>query len=71
MLAVATWQDQQSRPDARMIMQVHDELVFEVRNEAIESAREAIRVRMEETVTLSVPLLVSIGIGQNWDEAHG
>ena len=70
MLAVASWQNQQPRPDARMIMQVHDELVFEVHEDAIESAREAVRVRMEETVRLSVPLLVSIGIGQNWDEAH-
>ena len=70
MLAVASWQNQQTRPDARMIMQVHDELVFEVHEDAIESAREAVRVRMEETVRLSVPLLVSIGIGQNWDEAH-
>ncbi len=70
MLAVADWQNAQSRPYARVIMQVHDELVFEVRDEAIESAKEAIARLMEHTVELSVPLLVSIGVGQNWDEAH-
>ena len=70
MLAVATWQNKQIRPDARIIMQVHDELVFEVHKEAIESSKETIRHLMEHTVELSVPLLVSIGIGQNWDDAH-
>ncbi len=70
MLAVAHWQNEQTHPIARMTMQVHDELVFEVQNESIEVAREAIRRCMEETVVLSVPLLVSIGVGHNWDEAH-
>ena len=70
MIAVANWQNAQTRPDARVIMQVHDELVFEVHDDAIESAQETIRRLMEHTVELSVPLLVSIGIGQNWDEAH-
>lgn len=70
MLAVANWQNAQVRPEARVIMQVHDELVFEVHDDAIESAQETIRQLMEHTVELSVPLLVSIGVGQNWDEAH-
>lgn len=70
MLTVAAWQNSQARPVARVVMQVHDELVFEVRNDAIESATATIRQLMEHTVELSVPLLVSIGIGQNWDEAH-
>ena len=70
MLAVADWQRAQAQPEACVIMQVHDELVFEVRTEAIESAQNTIRQLMEHTVKLSVPLLVSIGIGQNWDEAH-
>lgn len=70
MLAIADWQNQLPTPDARMIMQVHDELVFEVREEAIESSKHAIQQVMENTVKLSVPLLVSIGIGSNWDEAH-
>lgn len=70
MLKVAAWQNSQARPEARVVMQVHDELVFEVHNDAIASATATIRQLMEHTVELSVPLLVSIGIGQNWDEAH-
>lgn len=70
MLAVADWQSAQACPEACVIMQVHDELVFEVRDDAIDSAKDTICRIMEHTVELSVPLLVSIGIGQNWDEAH-
>jgi len=70
MLAVAAWQNQSSTPAATMIMQVHDELVFEVQAHAIESVKTEVRRLMEHTVTLSVPLLVSIGVGHNWDEAH-
>ena len=53
-----------------MIMQVHDELVFEIQQEALEASRETICHVMENTVVLSVPLLVSIGVGNNWDDAH-
>lgn len=53
-----------------MIMQVHDELVFEVRKEAVEECRAIIHKLMEQTVKLSVPLVVSIGTGSNWDDAH-
>lgn len=70
MLAVADWQDQQAHPYLHMIMQVHDELVFEVRHEAVVEAQHLVRRLMEETVKLSVPLLVAIGVGNNWDEAH-
>lgn len=70
MLAIAHWQDSQENPPAKMIMQVHDELVFEVKKEAIESCTTIIRKLMEETVQLSVPLQVSIGVGKNWDDAH-
>lgn len=70
MLAIADWQARQTMPMARMIMQVHDELVFEIPNEHLETSKANIRKLMEHTVELSVPLLVSIGIGQNWDEAH-
>ena len=70
MLAVADWQQTQTRPDVRMIMQVHDELVFEVHQDAIELAQQVVRNLMEHTVELSVPLLVSIGVGYDWDEAH-
>ncbi|MBL7481469.1 DNA polymerase I [Legionella bononiensis] len=70
MLAVANWQNSQINPPARMIMQVHDELVFEVRHEEVESCTKIIHNLMEHTVELSVPLLVSIGTGANWDDAH-
>jgi DNA polymerase-1 len=51
-------------------MQVHDELVFEVHKSELESAKDKIKDLMENAVKLSVPLKVSIGIGDNWDEAH-
>jgi len=53
-----------------MIMQVHDELVFEVAEHALDEAQEHIRRCMVEAAQLSVPLVVEIGIGANWDEAH-
>lgn len=70
MLAVAEWQKEQETPPARMIMQVHDELVFEVVKDKVDSCIPIIRKLMEETVKLSVPLQVSMGVGNNWDEAH-
>ena len=56
--------------DAHMLMQVHDELVFEVRADAVEGVREGVRQRMQGAAELSVPLLVDIGTGANWNEAH-
>ena len=53
-----------------MLMQVHDELVFEVRVDAVEALREGVRIRMQGAAELSVPLLVDIGTGTNWNEAH-
>ncbi|KTC83282.1 DNA polymerase I [Legionella cincinnatiensis] len=70
MICIAKWQNAHEKPPARMIMQVHDELVFEVNKNEIESSKEIIRELMEHTVTLSVPLEVSIGTGVNWDAAH-
>jgi DNA polymerase-1 len=55
---------------SRMIMQVHDELVFEVVPDEVESLREMVRLEMTEIVSLRVPLLVEIGVGKNWQEAH-
>ena len=57
-------------PDIEMIMQVHDELVFEVRSEKVEFFREQIKQQMEDASELVVPLIVEVGVGQNWDEAH-
>ena len=56
--------------DIRMIMQVHDELVFEVREETASQWAEKIKTHMEQVVSLNVPLVVDYGIGNNWDEAH-
>ncbi|HAT5920100.1 TPA: DNA polymerase I [Legionella pneumophila] len=70
MLAVSSWEHSQKNPSAKMIMQVHDELVFEVRKEAVEECHAIIHKLMEQTVKLSVPLVVSIGTGSNWDDAH-
>ncbi|MHA6206076.1 DNA polymerase I [Dyella soli] len=58
------------RDDAHMLMQVHDELVFEVRKDAVEAVRAGVIERMSGAATLSVPLLVEAGVGANWDEAH-
>jgi DNA polymerase-1 len=69
MLRIDAWLDT-GEVDARMIMQVHDELVFEVRADHAERAGEAIRQLMAGAATLSVPLVVEAGLGDNWDEAH-
>ncbi|MBV8341066.1 MAG: DNA polymerase I [Gammaproteobacteria bacterium] len=55
---------------ARLIMQVHDELVLEVRAEAVEEVAAAVREHMVSAAALSVPLRVDVGTGANWDEAH-
>jgi len=56
--------------DIKMIMQVHDELVFELSNEVLDIAKASIQECMENAVKLDVPLLVDVGVGNNWDEAH-
>jgi len=61
---------QKSTIDAIMIMQVHDELVFEVNNDDLKPFIKEIDTRMSENDHLSVPLEVDIGYGNNWDEAH-
>ncbi len=70
MLKVAGWLEQADAPRARIIMQVHDELVFEVHKDDVEKATETIRQLMEEAMTLDVPLKVDVGVGENWDQAH-
>jgi len=57
-------------PDIEMIMQVHDELVFEVRSEKVAFYSELIKTQMESAADLVVPLIVEVGQGTNWDEAH-
>jgi DNA polymerase-1 len=69
MIAVHAWCGRPDSP-ARLIMQVHDELVLEVRRAAVEETTRAVRERMVGAATLSVPLRVDVGTGANWDEAH-
>jgi DNA polymerase-1 len=68
MIAVAAWL--KGRDDAHMLMQVHDELVFEVRADAVDAVRAAVIERMSGAADLAVPLLVDVGVGDNWDQAH-
>ena len=69
MVAIDGWL-QDRGDDAHMLMQVHDELVFEVREDALEAVREGVCIRMQNAAELSVPLLVDIGSGNSWGEAH-
>jgi DNA polymerase-1 len=69
MIEVDSWL-QSSRVPARLIMQVHDELVLEVADEAIETLVGQIRTHMIRAADLSIPLKVDVGVGRNWDEAH-
>lgn len=69
MVAVDNWLTS-SGLDAKVILQVHDELVLEVREDLVDQVREEIRLHMSEAAKLDVPLLVEVGVGNNWDEAH-
>ena len=69
MIAVDGWL-QDSGIDARIILQVHDELVLEVREELVEEVSAKLRHLMSGAADLDVPLLVEVGVGTNWDEAH-
>lgn len=69
MVAVDNWLND-SGLDARVILQVHDELVLEVREDLVEQVKAEIRPYMSNAAQLDVPLLVEVGVGSNWDEAH-
>jgi DNA polymerase-1 len=69
MLTIDNW-IQTQHPDIKMIMQVHDELVFEVPEGIIAEAQAAIVTAMSQVAQLQVPLVVDVGIGMNWEEAH-
>lgn len=70
MLAVDRWLQQQDQSKIRMIMQVHDELVFEVDANLLPEFQQQIVDLMQQAVKLDVPLLAEAGSGMNWDEAH-
>jgi len=69
MIKVDQWLSEE-RPDARMIMQVHDELVLEVNQSELVSVSERLASIMSNAIALSIPLVVDVGVGDNWDEAH-
>ncbi|MEI9599703.1 DNA polymerase I [Moellerella wisconsensis] len=69
MITVDHWL-QTEKPHAEMLMQVHDELVFEVKESELESVKQRIQSLMENSMSLDVPLKVEVGVGDNWDEAH-
>ncbi|TKV69496.1 DNA polymerase I [Marinobacter panjinensis] len=70
MVSVEDWLLANHGDDARMILQVHDELILEVRESAVDKIREGLEKRMSAAARLDVPLLVEAGVGNNWDEAH-
>jgi DNA polymerase-1 len=69
MLAVDEWIES-SGVDARLMMQVHDELVFEVAEDAVAGLSDEVAALMSDVGWLDVPLVVEVGTGDNWDEAH-
>jgi DNA polymerase I len=69
MIDIQNWLNEGSI-DARMLLQVHDELVFEVSERDLPLLVDGVRFRMVSAAALDVPLVVDIGTGKNWDEAH-
>ena len=69
MLDIQSWIDREKN-GVKMIMQVHDELVFELQADKAKEYGEIIRTMMSDTLKLSIPLEVDVGIGLNWQEAH-
>ncbi len=70
MIEVDAWLLADKSDSARMLMQVHDELVLEVRADAVDRIRDGLRERMMGAAELAVPLEVDVGVGANWDAAH-
>ena len=70
MIEVESWLLSEHADTARMTMQVHDELILEVKEEAVDEIREGLIKRMSGAAKLAVPLLVETGVGDNWDQAH-
>ena len=69
MIAVQGWLDRE-KLKTLLIMQVHDELVLEVPEDELEEAKEKVRELMQNVAQLEVPLIVDVGVGDNWDQAH-
>jgi DNA polymerase-1 len=69
MISVDAWL-QKEKPDAHLVMQVHDELVFEVKEDQLDKLKQAVVSRMSGAAELDVPLIVDTGYGPDWDTAH-
>jgi DNA polymerase-1 len=69
MVSVQRWLDE-AKLQTRLVMQVHDELVLEVPAAELEAAKAGLRERMEQVAQLEIPLIVEVGVGENWDQAH-
>lgn len=69
MVRVDNWL-RDSELDARVVMQVHDELVLEVREDLVDQVSAGLKEHMAAAASLDVPLVVDVGVGNNWDEAH-
>jgi DNA polymerase-1 len=69
MIAVQKWLDE-AKLGALLIMQVHDELVLEVPDVEVASVKDRLVELMQSVHRLDVPLIVQVGVGENWDEAH-
>jgi len=73
MINIDSWlqnKNSSKKAECIMVMQVHDELVFEVKENVIDSTKESVIQQMESAAELSVPLVVDAAVGANWDEAH-
>lgn len=70
MIKVDDWIRKNASDDVTMMMQVHDELVFEIKEDKVDTYVATITALMESAATLNVPLVVEAGVGENWDEAH-
>ncbi len=70
MIAVDNWIEENAKDDICMLMQVHDELVFEVNEDKAAEIASKIQALMESAMVLSVPLIAEVGLGDNWDQAH-
>jgi DNA polymerase-1 len=69
MISVQHWLEEE-RLRTKLIMQVHDELVLEVPEDELEKVSDAVREQMQNVARLEVALVVDVGVGDNWDEAH-
>ncbi|MBV1907700.1 MAG: DNA polymerase I [Kangiellaceae bacterium] len=69
MIEINDWLTEE-KPDCHMVMQVHDELVFEVAENKVVEYQQKIESIMSDCVELSVPLIVDVGVGDNWEQAH-